>query len=272
MDITDGFLREKVSHALAQYLQYLRPALILFASGKVELGNREEAEILQRFASNGTRYQVRASTFVLEAFHAVELLLKALLARHGEHLLYEDFDDHIARRAKAIGKQLHAEAEFRKLCERIANPVSAGRNAPANLLEEFCRQVTNEPVEDFGKSVSAHTALRRLLHVSGKQLDQETMKRFYRLIEFRNQVVHFGDLRNLLRGVVDALNVLLSLCDWAQVEFPRLRRIRTRYQVHLKLHDELVQHLMLHEIMPRLVAAGTHMLPHLGPIERGQDT
>ncbi|WP_295385892.1 hypothetical protein [uncultured Thiodictyon sp.] len=253
MKITDEFLTEKADAALGSYFHYLAPALDIVRSETIAIGSNSETKLLSRYSHEQPRFQARASTLVLEAFHVIELILKALLIEHGEHLVFESLDDYLDRRTAAPKAISRRQEEVGRLLKTLAGSTRSKKGPPADALKSYINHLMRAPVENFGKSVSAQIAFKRLLHFDTGLEAALSEEVFTRLIGLRNQIVHFGEMANLLQGVADALRCLFAVCLLRPQRFPCLAQLPLKYEPLFPPYNELIAHLMLHEAWPQII-------------------
>lgn len=253
MRISDEYLHAKAEAALSGYFRYLAPALKIAGSGALHIASTAEKKLVSRYSHSQPQFQARTSTLVLEAFHTVELVLKAILIEHGEHLLFESLDDYLERRAAApkVARRRQSEsAGFQKI---LAGSLRAKKEPPAKALKDYVKRVMREPADNFGKSVSPQVAYKRLCHFEPELDVKLSADVLARLTALRNQIIHFGDMSNLLQGASDALHCLFVVCRLRPQKYPLLAQVPGKYSSKLDSYAEMMTHLVLHEIMPRII-------------------
>jgi hypothetical protein len=269
-EANDEFLRAKADRALRLYFGFMEPAFKLAQSG-LDVGNDNEKELLKKYDLHGNEYRLEASSLIVEVHNTLELFFKALLAPHGEYMLYNSLEDLLESNKKQKSSYEKYTNDLNKLCDKALN-LTQSNVAQDKIVEqqskigkELVNKLLSPREDDFGRSISVQVTLNRLKYfeeVNIAKVKTELFLFFDDLVRCRNQIVHFANFDNIVRGVVSALQTLFGFSSIQASKYPNLGGLGTRYAEEIRWHNDVIQHLLLHhyalpliqkEILPRLL-------------------
>ena len=249
----DEFLYLKTKISIRQFFDYLSIAFNYAREKKIQLNSPEEKEIITKFNRNEVAYQIHTSSLILNISHVIELLLKSILYRKGEHLVFESIDNYLIEKEKWDNKKKEQRERIDRFNERISNSILNLPEGKSISYNEWINLITKDEEDIVPRSINLLTSISRLQIFLNWKFSEEFLENFKRLIFFRNEIIHFGYFYNVTFGSSLALDCLLKVClNLSVTEYPKMNKLPSEYLEEIKIYNDFIQNIAFHEIRDKL--------------------